>query len=94
MKKMIEVPFILLLVILFAGCASLRKGECRDVECRVLGVDASIPIPFAKGVNIMNIRLGWVETKYVHGYDTSYKSEAKQEIKYLGTAHRTMEIKP
>lgn len=84
---------LLSLGLLCSGCASIRKGECRDIECRVLGLDASVPVPFAKGVNIMNVRLGWVESKYIHGYDTVYTSDAQQEVKYLGSAHRKTSIK-
>ncbi len=79
---------MLMSLILLSGCASIHKGEVRDIECRVLGIDASIPIPFAKGVNIMNIRLGWVETKYTHLWNSSYSSKVSQNINYLGSVNR------
>ena len=84
---------LLMLVLTLTGCASLRQGEGRDVECRVLGLDASVPIPFAKGVNIMNVRLGWVETRYTHTYKVKFVSDAKDKVSYLGEASRkvTME---
>ncbi len=83
-----------LMLVLLSGCATLRKGEIRDIECRVLGIDASIPIPFAKGVNIMNIRMGWVETRYIHGYDSMYKSNVTQKMSHLGEVHRVTEMSP
>ena len=84
MKKIILFCSFLIL----AGCANIRKGEIKDLECRVLGLDASIPIPFAKGVNIMNVRLGWVETKYTHLYDAQVESKVEQKVNYLGTVKR------
>ena len=92
MKKILE-WIIILFLLCISGCISLRKGEAKDIETRVLGIDASIPIPFAQSVNIMNIRLGWVEARYIHIYKSEYKSEAEQELKYLGKAHRKTFLK-
>ena len=36
----------------------------------------------------MNVRLGWVEARYIHIYKAEYKSEAEQEVNHLGKAHR------
>ena len=84
----------MVLLVFASSCASLRQGECRDVECRVLGLDASIPIPFAKGVNIMNVRLGWVESRYTHTYKTAFSTDATDKINYVGNAHRVVKIQP
>jgi len=95
-KGVIEMNKIFILFglvsILCGGCAPMRMYECRDIECRVLGIDASIPIPFAQSVNIMNIRLGWVETKYFHGYKVRSFSDVTQRITYFGDVHRVTEI--
>lgn len=84
MKKIIFLASVLLM----SGCAQLRVGEVRDVQCRVLGLDASIPIPFAQSVNIMNVRLGWVETDYLHSYKVRRYSSAEQQIEWMGNAKR------
>lgn len=83
-----KILVIFLICILLVGCETLRKGEHRDIDCRVLGLDASVPIPFANNVNILNIRLGWVETTYSHGYKTIKYSVVNHDINYLGASER------
>ena len=89
MKKIFAICLLLL-----TGCAELRKGEVRDVQCRVLGLDASIPVPFAQSINVVNIRIGWVDTDYLHSYKVKKTSSAVQEIKYLGSAERHYDYEP
>lgn len=84
MKKIL----ILIIPILMTGCAELKQGEVRDIQCRVLGIDASIPVPFAQSVNVVNIRLGWIDTDYLHSYKVKKHSSAEQTVEYLGSAKR------
>ncbi len=79
---------MVMLVLMLTGCTALRQGEARDIECRVLGLDASIPVPFAQNVNVVNVRLGWIETKYGHTYKSKITSHVKQSITYLGSVDR------
>lgn len=79
---------LVLICLIFVGCGHLKKGEYIDVQNRVLGVDASLPVPTAEAVNIFNVKIGWVETTYSHGYGTTKKSKAIHSIIYLGTAER------
>ena len=79
---------IFLIPVMLFGCAPLREFEHRDIDSRVLGIDASIPIPFAQGANLMNIRMGWIETTYSHGYKTYKAIEVDQEINYIGKVRR------
>ena len=60
---------------LATGCATITKGEARVLETRVLGLDLSIPVPGMEGVtNLANIRMGWIEVKYVHEKGTAVRS--------------------
>lgn len=84
MKKIV----LILSTIFITSCAELRQGEVRDCQCRVLGIDASVPIPFAQGFNFMNVRLGWVETDYIHSYKVKKYVNVKQEVNHLGSVER------
>jgi hypothetical protein len=96
MKTRIIIP--LLLTTLLAGCATakLRPGQCRIAETRVTGIDLSIPLPFAEGVNIANIRVGYIEHKSFEGNKVNFKSNsAHKDISLLtgsGSIDRLFEV--
>lgn len=80
---------------LLAGCAALKPGEMRVVETRVLGMDLSVPIIGASNQNIINIKWGWIETRYAHVYKLNFKSNADQDVSFFsgtGTIHRIFEV--
>lgn len=84
MKKSLLYSLIPLLLTI-TGCASqMTPGQAFITETRVLGVDLSIPIPFAEGVNLANIRLGWVENKIYSGNGVTLRSDSThQDINLL-----------
>lgn len=75
MKLHLTIPFVLLLL---SGCATaqLSDGQAFIAETRTLGLDLSIPVPFAEGVNIANIRVGWIENKIYSGNNVKLKSNS------------------
>ena len=90
--------FILLLVpLFFTGCAhKLLEGQALIDETRVLGVDLSVPVPFAQGVNVVNIRFGWIENKLYMGNKVKLRSDSLHEnldfFRGTGTIHRIFEV--
>ena len=54
----------------------MTPGQAFISETRVLGLDLSIPLPFVEGVNLANIRLGWVENKIYSGNGVTLQSNS------------------
>ena len=93
--KFLKLIFIPTLVLILSGCASIRKGETRNLDCRVLGVDLSVPIVGMANQNIINLRFGWIETRYSHTYQSKVTSNVTQDVHFFtgeGTIHRFFEI--
>jgi hypothetical protein len=68
------------LALLFAGCTShMQPGQAFISETRTLGLDLSIPVPFAEGVSIANIRVGWIENKIYSGNGVKVTSDSKHK---------------
>jgi hypothetical protein len=77
MKRYLTIPLIGLLL---AGCTThMEPGQAFICETRTLGVDLSIPVPFADGVNIANIRIGWIENKIYSGNSVKLKSNSTHQ---------------
>lgn len=78
---------IIILIPLLASCVSLEDKSAIVKEVRVLGLDASAPIPYSNGETLINIRLGWIESKFVYtkGLDVKSSAEHKDINLYMGT---------
>lgn len=79
-----------------SGCVSIKDGEARILENRCIGMDLSVPVPGVEGQTIVNLKFGWVETKYAHTKDVKFKSNSKHRdvelIKGKGNVEREFEI--
>ena len=78
MKKIILITS--LIGSLLTGCVSYKPGEGKIIENRTLGLDLSLPVPMSGGYNIINCRIGWIETKYTHSYKAEVFSNSDQEF--------------
>jgi hypothetical protein len=80
------------LTLLFSGCtAHMKHGQAFISETRTLGLDISVPVPFAEGVSIANVRVGWVENKIYSGNGVKLTSDSKHKDISLLTGQGTVE---
>jgi len=93
--KFFKIIFLITSILFCVGCSTLRPGEARILENRVLGMDLSIPIVGASNQNIINIKFGWIETRFSHTYKTDFSTEANQDFSFYsgtGTVHRIFSV--
>lgn len=86
-----------LLPLMAAGCVHrYEDGQSFVCETRVMGLDASVPLPFAGGMNVVNIRFGWIENKIYAGNKVTMRSESLHKdislLKGTGSIYRILEV--
>lgn len=80
--------YIFPILIFLSGCANLHKGEIINVQSRVLGIDMSVPVPFAQGVSLISLKLGYIDSGYKHSRDVKTDRSVEQNLYHIGTVHR------